>query len=233
MYTLVIGNRNYSSWSLRAWLLLTWSGIPFKELRIPLFGDDHWRERVQRYSPAGRVPALVDGDLKIWDSMAILWHLQEKHAGNTELIGWPEDPAARAQARSVTAEMHSGFLAIRDELPQNLRKRIALDSAVLSQNCLNQIARADRLWCNARSLGSGDGGYLYGKRCIADAFYAPLALRFLTYGIELSETAAAYRDQIATDPAVAKWIAAASDEPESLAFIDERVPAADTPLVLG
>ena len=128
MYQLVIANRNYSSWSLRAWLFLTESRIPFEEIRVPLFTGD-WKREVARYSPAGRLPVLLDDDLAVWDSMAIMAHVRERHP---EAVGWPRSAAARAQARSISAEMHSGFLAVRDELPQNLRVLRALDPNRLS-----------------------------------------------------------------------------------------------------
>ena len=119
MYTLVIGNRNYSSWSLRAWLYLRLSRIPFEEIRIPLFTDG-WREDLARYTPAGRVPVLLDDQLAVWDSLAIFEYVLERHP---DAVGWPAAIAARAFARSIVAEMHSGFMTIRDELPQNIRDR--------------------------------------------------------------------------------------------------------------
>ena len=138
MYKLVIANKNYSSWSLRAWLYLTESNIAFEEIRIPLF-TGNWQEEVARYSPGGLVPVLLDDDMTVWDSMAIIEHVREQHP---DAVGWPVSNVARAHARSVSAEMHSGFLALRGELPQNLRIRRKLDLGQLSEKCRKDIGFA-------------------------------------------------------------------------------------------
>ncbi|NNK31853.1 MAG: glutathione S-transferase family protein [Xanthomonadales bacterium] len=229
MYRLVIANRNYSSWSLRAWLYLAESGVPFEEIRIPLFTGD-WESAVARYSPSGRVPVLLDGDLAVWDTVAIIDHVREKHP---EAVGWPEDPAARALARSITAEMHSGFFALRDELPQNLRARNPVDPAALSETCRQQVARIDRIWTGCRERFGTGGDWLFGDFSIADVFYAPVALRFVTYSIDVSERAQEFMDAVTGTGSVQQWIAAARLESESLPFIDQRMPAEISPLTLG
>ena len=223
---LVIGNRNYSSWSLRAWLYMTESGLDFEEIRLPLF-EARWPESIARYSPAGRVPVLIDGDVCVWDSLAIIGYLRETRAG---AVGWPEDRLARAYARSVVAEMHSGFLALRDELPQNIRKREVLSLDGLSSACRGQVRRIEQMWVDCSRF---DGPWLFGDFSIADVFFAPVALRFRTYGIEVAPEAAAFMAQVEGLAAIQRWSRAAADEAESLDFIDERKPAAGSPLVLG
>ena len=229
MYQLVIANRNYSSWSLRAWLFLVESRIPFEEIRIPLF-TDNWQSEIARYSPSGRVPVLLDDDIAVWDTMAIIEHVLEKHP---EAVGWPKSAAARAHARSISAEMHSGFLALRDELPQNLRARTRIDQKQLSGTCRDQIARIDSIWADCRSRYGDDGDWLYGKFSIADVFYAPVALRFLTYSISVSDLARQFISAVQGSDSVQQWIEAACAEPESLSFIDELTPAASSPLTPG
>lgn len=229
MYQLVIANRNYSSWSLRAWLYLTESGISFDEIRIPLF-TAHWRSEISKYSPAGRVPVLLDDDITIWDTMAIMEHIREKHPG---AVGWPEPAPARAHARSISAEMHSGFFALRGELPQNLRARNKLDPNQLSDACREQIARIDEIWSDCRHKYGESGEWLYGRFSIADIMFAPVALRFVTYSISVSEQARKFVDAVLNSNSVQQWIEAACAETESLSFIDELEPAASSPLTLG
>lgn len=226
---LVIGNRNYSSWSLRAWLFLRESGLPFEELRLPLFMPG-WAEAVARYSPAGRVPVLVDGDISVWDTMAIIAHVQEQHPS---ALGWPADPAARAEARSIAAEMHAGFLAIRGELPQNLRLRRRRDPADLSADARAQIARVCDLWSACRRRFAAGGPWLFGRMSTADVMYAPVALRFVTYDIPVPDPARSFIDAVCALPAIQEWIRAAEAEVERIDFIDELVPAPESPLTLG
>jgi glutathione S-transferase len=228
-YRLVIGNRNYSSWSLRAWLFLKESGIPFEEIRIPLF-TTAWDTEISQYSPAGRVPVLLDGDISVWDSMAIFQYILERHAG---AVGWPEPDKARAVAQSISFEMHSGFLAVRDELPQNIRARRKRDLAELSEACVNQIERIDLIWSECRREYGEQGPWLFGALSLADIMFAPVALRFVTYQIPISDAAAQFQRAICDLPTVQHWIAAANEEPEAIAFIDDHVPAAESPLTLG
>jgi glutathione S-transferase len=229
MYRLVIANRNYSSWSLRAWLFLTESNIPFEEIRVPLFTGD-WQREIAKYSPAGRVPVLLDDELAVWDTMAIMAHVREK---NPLAVGWPRSAVARAQARSISAEMHSGFIAVRDELPQNLRARNRIDRSQLSDACKQQIERIDGIWAECRSKYGDAGDWLYGDFTIADVMYAPVALRFVTYSIPVSEHARQFVDAVQRLESVQQWIEAARAETESLSFIDELTPAASSPLTLG
>ena len=230
MLRLVIGNKNYSSWSLRAWLYLRESHIDFEEIRIPLFSDSDWRGEIRQFSPAGRVPVLLDGDIAIWDSLAIFEYLRERY---TSAVGWPEDPVARARAWSITAEMHSGFIALRDELPQNLRARRPRDLADLSDTCQAQVHRVQEIWQTARSAFGRDGSWLFGEFSTADVMFAPVALRFVTYDIPVTSEAQWFVERVQALPAVRDWIAAAEREDERLPFIDQLLPASDAPLTLG
>lgn len=229
MLKLVIGNKNYSSWSLRAWLFLRQSDIPFQEIRIPMFTDT-WKEQVARYSPAGRVPVLLDSDFAVWDSTAIIQYVQEKFP---DAVGWPTRSKARARARSISAEMHSGFLAVRDELPQNIRARHPLKIQALSKRAQAQTARIISIWEDCRETFAQDGPWLFGNFSVADVMYTPVALRFVTYGIPLSDVAARYVETVENLPTVKEWIAAAEAEVESIDFVDRLVPASDSPLTLG
>jgi glutathione S-transferase len=230
---LVIGNKNYSSWSLRPWLHLRESGIEFEEVHISLFSDGDWRDELSRYTSAGRVPVLVDGDLHVWDSLAIIGHVLERHGHEEGVVGWPRDAGARAMARSISAEMHSGFLAIRDELPQNLRVRRLLALEDLSDACRSQVARVDEIWTSARERFGHDGPWLFGEMSVADMMYAPVALRFVTYGIGVGAQSQAFVDAVGGLESVRDFVAAARAEPEHLDFIDDLVPTADSPLVAG
>jgi glutathione S-transferase len=229
MLQLVIANRNYSSWSLRAWLCLVESSIEFEEIRIPLF-TDQWREEIGRYSPVGRVPVLIDDGFSIWDSMAIIEYAREQFPG---AVGWPDERNQRAHARSISAEMHSGFMALRDELPQNLRAHCPLDSQSLSEDCRQQIQRVDQIWGECRNENRSSGKWLFGTFSIADVMFAPVALRFVTYKIDVSPVAREFMDAVCGLQSVQQWIAAARKETESISFIDQRIPARDTDLTLG
>lgn len=210
---LVIGNHNYSSWSLRPWLVLRALGEPFETLRIALDQPDS-KALIGRHSPAGRVPVLIEDGIPIWESSAIIEHLAESHQ---EV--WPVEPAARAMARSISAEMHSSFAALRHDLPMNVRatgRRIAPSPAALAD-----IARIAAIWQTARERFGGSGPWLFGAWSAADAMYTPVASRFRTYGIELPATAAAYRDTALDSPAMQEWTALARAETEMIA--DEEV----------
>lgn len=229
MYKLVIANRNYSSWSLRAWLFMLESKIPFEEIRIPLFTGS-WAAEVARLNPAGRVPILLDGDITVWDTMAIIEYLRNKHSDSVE---WPESAGMRAHALSISAEMHSGFLAVRDELPQNLRARNKLEPGQLSDSCHTQIARIEEIWTDCRSRYGDSGDWLFGAFSIADIIFAPVALRFVTYSIPVADKAREFINAVQSSKSVQQWIKAAQAEPESLPFIDKLVPAENSPLTLG
>jgi len=229
MLKLIIGNYNYSSWSLRAWLHLRASDISFTVERLALFSDE-WRHEIGRYSPAGRVPVLLDGDLAIWDSLAIIEYVTEQYP---EAVGWPADRDARARARSICAEMHSGFIAIRNELPQNIRLRMTLDPGCLSDACRQQLARIDEIWTACRSAHAGAGPWLVGGLSVADVMFAPVALRLVTYDIPLSARAAEFVTAVQAFAPVREWAAAAAAEKEAFEFIDDLRPVADTPLTPG
>jgi glutathione S-transferase len=215
---LVIGNKNYSSWSLRPWLQLRESGIPFEEVRISLFRGDAWRQELASFTPSGKVPVLLDGDLAIWDSLAICEYVREK---DSRAIGWPSDPASRGVARAISAEMHSGFQALRNELPMNIRARRALEVAALSDACRADIARIDTLWCSARQRYGGEGQWLFGRLSIADLMYAPVATRFVTYGISVSAEAQGFIDAVLGLASIRDWAADAAAESERLEFIEQ------------
>lgn len=203
--TLVIGNRNYSSWSLRAWLVLRYFGVPFDEVRLPL-DTPEFETGVARWSPSGRVPVLHQGDLVVWESLAIAEYVNEAFLDGR---AWPRDPAQRAVARSVSNEMHSGFQALRNELPLNCRKRVK--GFVPSAEARRDIDRITGLWRECRAHVR-DGDYLFGDFSIADAMYAPVVLRFRSYGIALGDVERRYADTILALPAVREWLAASEAE---------------------
>ncbi len=202
--TLIIGNKNYSSWSLRPWLLMKHAGLGFREIVIPLYGPDS-TAAVLEYSPTGKVPALIDGDLHMWDSMAVCEHIAEKTG-----FGWPKLPAARALARSVSAEMHSGFQTLREQCPMNVRgrKRVAPNA-----DLARDVERVCAIWSECRERYGAAGPWLFGSFTIADAMYAPVALRFKSYSIDVPPVPAAYVATVAGDRYVAEWRRAAQDEP--------------------
>jgi glutathione S-transferase len=199
---LVVGNKNYSSWSLRPWLAMKVLGIPFEEKRIPLYGSDSKRALLQ-YSPAGKVPCLVDGELRVWDSLAILEYLAER-----EPRLWPADALLRARARSVSAEMHAGFPNLRQHMSMNVRKRHPGKGR--TPEVLAEIARIVGIWGEAR------GPFLFGPFCAADAMYAPVVLRLRTYEVELPPACRAYADAVLALPALQEWTRDAERETESL-----------------
>ena len=205
--TLVIGNKNYSSWSLRGWLFLKHTGAPFLEIRIPLEQADT-KARIAQYSPAGRVPILIDGGVTVWDSLAICEYLSETVLGGK---GWPASVSDRAMARSVSAEMHSGFQALRNELPMNCRARREVAPSPAARA---DIARILAIWDTCRSKYTAAGPWLFGKFSVADAMYAPVVFRFQTYGVSLTGNAAAYAKTLLGHPAVVEWAAAGQAETE-------------------
>ncbi len=203
---LVVGEKNYSSWSLRPWLFMRQAQIPFTEICVPLSGPAS-APALRRHSPSGKVPVLRDGDLTIWDSLAICQYLVEKYP---QVSGWPKDLATRAIAYSVCAEMHSGFLNLRRELPLNCRAEGA--RVTLSPEAEKEVARVLQLWRDCREQFGGKQTWLFGEFGIADAFYAPVALRFKTYGLDLGTVEQAYVDAILALPAIRDWVAAAKQE---------------------
>lgn len=208
--TLVIGNRNYSTWSLRPWLFLRHHRVEFEEVRLPL-DTDEFRSRIGDFTPAGRVPVLLHGDCRIWESLAICEYANETFAGGR---GWPEHPQARAEARSVSCEMHAGFAALRSELPMNCR---ALGRRVTpSAAARRDIDRVVAIWDGARGRYGSHGPWLYGHFGIADAMFAPVASRFRTYGIRIDGAAADWAEAILAHPAMGEWMEAARREPETI-----------------
>ena len=226
---LVIGNKNYSSWSLRAWLFLRESQLEFEEIRIPLF-TANWQREIGRYTPAKRVPVLIDDDLSVWDSMAIYEYVLEQYPNR---VGWPVDVKARAIARAIAAEMHAGFMAVRDELPQNIRARRHREFSNLSGRAQQQINRIQQIWSKCRQHYGQSGPWLFGEFSIADVVYAPVALRFVTYEISLEPEAQSFIDAVQALPSIQDWIRDSELEPESLPFIDELAPTGDTSLTPG
>ena len=206
--TLVIGNKNYSSWSLRPWLVLKQAGIPFREIFISLYTETS-RTEIGKYSPSGKVPVLIDGKITVWESLAISEYLAEKFP-HKHL--WPTDPAARALARSAATEMHAGFSALRQHMSMNCRQH--LPGKGRTPEVLKDIARITTLWNDCRAHFGKGGGFLFGKFSIADAMYAPVALRFVTYAVELDPVCAAYVQSITALPAIQQWVADARAETE-------------------
>jgi len=210
MIRLFIGNKAYSSWSLRGWLALKQSGLPFEELVVPLYDDD-WSQRRHddEFAPAGgKVPLLWDGDIVVWDSLAIVEWLADR-VGRDRY--WPQDDAARAMARSMAAEMHSGFAPLRQECTMNLRH--VVPTPVLSPSAKANIARIDALWQLARERHGDGGPYLFGAFGAVDIMFAPVVTRFLTYSVAVSDTAARYMQVMLDHPWMQQWIAAAHAEP--------------------
>jgi glutathione S-transferase len=200
---LVIGNKNYSTWSLRPWFFMRAMGVDFEEQSVSL-NDDNLKESLSKFSPSAKVPVLFDGTLDIWDSLSICEYINEQHLAGK---GWPADVSQRALARSLVCEMHSGFSAIRGELPMNIRakRRVSLSEAAKSD-----LARIDAIW----SAHNTKSGYLFESFSIADAFFAPVVLRLPTYGIELSAAARQYQQNVLAHPAIQIWVAEALTEQE-------------------
>ena len=198
--TLVIGNKNYSSWSMRPWLVLKANNIPFDEVFIPLYTDEADKRRILDVTPSGKVPALRDGDITVWDSLAIIEYLAERYP---DAHVWPDDVAARAQARAVSAEMHGGFGPLRRECGMNLHRPVR--AKALSVEAQADIARQAQIWTDCRKRHGSLGPYLFGRFSAADAMYAPVVHRFRTYAIEVSPVVRDYMDVMLMHPAVAEW----------------------------
>ncbi|URI11017.1 glutathione S-transferase family protein [Aquincola tertiaricarbonis] len=221
MLELVIGNKNYSSWSMRPWVLLKHFGIAFTERKLRFSRDPQspFHTELARISPVGLVPVLVDDGFAVWDTLAIVEYLAERHP---EHAIWPRERQARARARSVVAEMHAGFGALRQHLPQNIEARLPeVGARVLAEQPAVQrnLDRVVGLWTDA--LQTSGGPFLFGEFSAADAFYAPLAGRLITYGIALPPELQAYVDRLWASPGVAAWVADALAEKD---FIDFEEP---------
>jgi glutathione S-transferase len=210
LFKLIIGNRAYSSWSMRGWLACKQSGEEFEELVVPMF-DAEWDKRREggEFAPSlGKVPILWDGEIVVWDSLAIIEFLADRHG---PMLYWPEDEAARAVARSMSAEMHSSFANLRRELPMNVRK--SYPPKELNEDVRGEIDRILQLWAQARARFGGTGEFLFGNWCAADIMYAPVVTRFITYGVPVPPFAALYVKAVLSHPAVSDWIDQAQDEP--------------------
>lgn len=204
-FTLILGNKAYSSWSLRPWIALKQAGVPFEEKVIPIYMDGS-AEAIRVYSPAGKVPILKDGDLTVWDSLAIIEYVAEKHP-----TLWPADARARAVARSISAEMHSGFVPLRKLCTMNLRRHYPCFE--LNDDVRENVMRIDTIFTETRNEFGESGPFLFGEWTAADAMYAPVVTRFKTYDIKLSDVAQAYCDAVLALPAMKDWYAAAAAEP--------------------
>ena len=210
MFKLIIGNRAYSSWSMRGWLACKQSAEEFEEFVVPLF-DAEWEKRREgdEFAPSlGKVPLLWDGEIVVWDSLAIIEFLADRYGSD---LYWPDDEAARAVARSMSAEMHSGFANLRRELPMNVRK--SFPPKTLSDPVREEIDRILQLWAQARARFGGTGDFLFGKWCAADMMYAPVVTRFITHGVSVPSFAGVYMKNVLSQAHVAEWIDKAQDEP--------------------
>jgi len=212
---LVIANKNYSSWSMRPWVAMRAFNIPFQEIRILLDQADTWQQ-IARYSAAGRVPVLLSGETVIWDSLAICEYLAEQFP---EKKMWPQDVVARALARSACAEMHAGFAGLRTAMGMNIRASFPGKGRTMEAQA--DIGRISEIWESCFALSDSDA-FLFGDFSIADAYFAPVAMRFITYDVVLAPALNAYVERLAAHPAVAQWISGALAE-------SEHIPKYDNP----
>src|SRR6202158_398496 len=197
---LVIGNKNYSSWSMRPWLALRANGIAFEEIFIPLYTGEADKQRILGFTHSGKVPALIDDDVTIWDSLAIIEYVAERFP---EARLWPEDRASRAHARSISAEMHSGFMALRSECGMNLHRPIR--AIALSADARANVARIEEIWIECRERYGKLGPFLFGRFGAADAMFAPVVHRLRTYAIAVEPAAQAYLETMMALPAFQEW----------------------------
>jgi glutathione S-transferase len=219
--TLVIGNKNYSSWSFRPWIALRTAAIPFEEVVIPLY-EPGSKERILSFSPAGKVPVLIDGDVRVWESLAIMDYLAERFPQG-EL--WPKDAAPRAHARAIAAEMHAGFAPLRRHCPMNMWRPVK--ARELTPEVAADVKRIEAIFTECRERFGQGGAFLFGAFCAADAMYAPVVSRLHTYGIAVGPVAEAYKQAIMALPAWTEWRAAALKEPWVMANTE-----VDWPVVL-
>ena len=207
---LIIGNKNYSSWSLRGWLACKQSGLAFEEIQVPLYGDD-WNSTKKKNDDiapsSGKVPVLWDSDAVVWDSLAIIEYLSDK-VGRDRF--WPKEDDARAMARSMVAEMHSSFAALRSQCPMNIRRKV--ENAAIDEAAKADVVRILTLWAEARARFGRGGPYLFGTFSAADIFYAPVVSRFVSYGIAVPGFALAYMEAVWSHEWLQSWIAAAEAE---------------------
>ena len=200
---LYIANQNYSSWSLRAWLILAQYELDAEVIKLTLFADEFYRT-LEKITPTAKVPVLVDGDVIVWESLAILEYVNE---ASLDGKAWPTSASERAKARAIASEMHAGFSHLRNEMPMNCRAKRKVH---LSAGALKDVARIDQLW--SQQMAEYPEGFLFGDWSIADAMYAPVALRFETYGIKLSDKARRYQQRLLQSPPMQLWLTQASTE---------------------
>jgi len=228
MLKLYIGNKNYSSWSMRPWVLMKQAGIPFEEVKLrfdSFSGDSQFKQRLGKVSPAGKVPVLTDGELVVWDTLAIAEYLAEKYP---ELHLWPRETPARARARSVCAEMHSGFSALRNLCGMNIEASLPEAGAILWRDhaeLRGEVARIVEMW--QELLAMHGGPMLFGGFSVADAFYAPVVMRLRTYALPVPADIAAYLQRVCELPGVAAWISDALAEKDFLPFEEPYRTASD------
>ncbi|MDE3273713.1 glutathione S-transferase family protein [Pseudoalteromonas sp. G4] len=208
---LYIANKNYSTWSLRAWILLKKFNLDFNEHNLKLETDD-FTKTLSNIAPIAKVPVLIDNNITVWDSLAICEYINETYLSNQ---GWPSDPSHRVKARALAAEMHSGFNSLRNQLPMNIR---AKRKVALTQQSLADIARIEQIFSEQHAQFEQQGGWLFGEWGIVDAMYAPVALRFKTYGITLNASASAYMNKVLSCEVLAEWITDALKETEIVAM---------------
>ncbi|MGJ5673198.1 MAG: glutathione S-transferase family protein [Nostochopsis sp.] len=206
--TLVIGNKNYSSWSLRPWLAMKQFGLEFQEISIPLYTPET-ASQLSQYSPSMKVPVLLNGNQQVWDSLAICEYLAEEFP---DLHWWPEDKTARTIARCISAEMHSSFQNLRQNMPMNCRAKLPGKGIALGVQ--KDIDRITTIWRDCRDKFGSDGDMLFGQFTIADAMFAPIVLRFVTYDVQLDHIAKNYVEATLAMPALQEWIKAGKAEQE-------------------
>ena len=223
---LILANKNYSSWSLRAWLYLKESGIEFEETVISLFSDE-WNENIHQYNPIGKAPALIlDDGTQLWDSFAIICFVQQELSDSLQL---PKDKQKRALAWSLSAEMHSGFLGIRNQLPMNLKQNINCPD--LSDETQNQIHRVKQIWTD--NLDRFGGPWLLGEFSLADIMYAPVVTRFQSYNVPVNKTLLEYMERVRSRPFMQAWTEAALKETDALHYFDDLLPIEEAPITPG
>ncbi len=213
---LIIGEKNYSSWSLRAWFMIAKAGLDFQEILLPLDTEQFYREIV-KYNPAEKVPTLIDNDITVWDSLAICEYVNETYLNGN---AWPSTPKLRAKARAIASEMHSGFNAVRNELPMNIRATRHVD---LSDDAIKDIIRIDKIWSQQMDNYAEKGGWLFGDWSITDVMFIPVIMRFKTYQVQLSEKSQAYMAFVLKDPELNRWIADALKETTIVAMDEAGV----------
>ncbi len=212
-FRLVIGNKNYSSWSMRPWLVMKAFGIPFEEIYVPLYQSQS-TQKISEYSVSGRVPVLLADELVVWDSLAICEYLAERFPLQNL---WPEAESARATARSICAEMHSGLNQLRDAMPMNIRAFFPGKGRTAGSQA--DIGRVSEIWEDCLST-YGAHRFLFGAFSVADAYFAPVVMRFKTYGVSLAPALQAYCERVESFPAVQEWVRLAHEEPDRIAKFD-------------